>query len=128
MKLILIARWTAINGSVLFIAIMAVFYNFEPAEHIITFLVCFYALTSLALLHEGAADKTFDTDSASFTVLPRWVDITYDAILVGILLWPGWYILAALYAFFCILQQSAYEAWRLRQIKGKTHEKTSRSR
>ena len=113
----LLARWALINSAVIAIAIGAVFYEITPLEHIIRFLVWFFFVISFAYLSTAASDEIFAKESAAFNYLPRWVDISYDVAMVAILLYPGWYLTAAAYTIFTILQQTAYSEWKIRQEK-----------
>lgn len=125
-KWICLTRWAFVNGLFLVVVYAAVFHNHQPAENIITFVVWLFAILSISLFSKSAQEAVFNKDTAAFTYLPRWVDNIYDAIVIVLLIYPGWFATAAAYTFFCIVQDSSYKIWKER--KEKKNEKDDSSR
>lgn len=116
-----LSRWVVINGAFMGLVYMAVLKGHEPAENITTWLIWFFAVIALALFSDDAVKAVYSKESATFTYLPRWVDITYDCIIVGALLYPGWFWTASAYAFYMFMQQYGYD--RYKELKEKEDEK-----
>jgi len=120
-----LSRWAFINGLFAGTTYLAVFEGYKPAEHIITFVVILFAILALALFSDKCVDEVYKKETATFTYLPRWVDITYDMGMIGMLLYPGWYGLAAAYTFFMLMQQAGYENYTKRQKEKENEEASS---
>lgn len=122
-----LTRWVIINVIFLILAYYAAVKGYEPAEHIVTFACWFFAIISLALFSDKAVKDIYSKESATFTYLRRWVDITYDIAVIGLLLYPGWYATTAAYVFFVVMQQTGYDRYNEMIKKEKENEEASGS-
>jgi hypothetical protein len=120
-KFKLLSRWAAVNSIFAIAVYMAVFKEHEPSENVITWVVWFFAVSALTLFSDNVVKAVFSKDSATFTVLPRWVDFTYDCMIISMLLYPGWFWTASVYTFYMIMQQYGYDRWK--ELKEKKDEK-----
>lgn len=102
-------RWFLINFIFLAIIWIGIALDFEPVRNLVTFLFWLFLLFSFVFI-AGAKTEPLRTTLAKGPGVPRWLDVSYDILVVGILVWFGYFVLGSVYLFSIVLQFSAHVA------------------
>ena len=82
-----ILEWLAINTIFVIALYFALFENVIGAQRLVIFFTWFTAISALMVMHPDTTATLRKTGRA----IPAWIDAMYDAAVLGLLVWFGWW-------------------------------------
>jgi hypothetical protein len=98
-------NWILVNGFFLLALVSGVFYNVEAAETLAIFMAWITVIFSFFLKSEHAQEEMVKQGRS----VPKYVDMVFDIIIVGILIYGGWWITSLMYLIHISLFQQAWD-------------------
>ena len=90
-------RWAALNFSIVGAFLYGTIYNIEGFLNIGVFMLWFTAIIGLLLFSKDSAKRMLEDKPNWTPSVSPWVDVTFDVIVLGMLLFYGYIWLSAFY-------------------------------
>ena len=98
-------RWAAVNSAFLALLYCALVKEMSGAENLVVFVTGVSLVSALATMLPPVQEEM----RREGRPVPRWLDDSFDALVVVLMVWYGWIVVGAIYAAHSVLVQVARE-------------------